>query len=342
MSIATKAQEGFKDLTPEWIRESHGFGMAHALSDFNADGLLDLLMIGMPSPTADRLEHLNLRRTDTAEDPSMRAKMTYGNRLYLGQAGGGFIPSASNPSIARSGWSWGCSALDFDNDGYPDVYIANGMDSQQSVRDYEGEYWLHDIYVANSNNDPAAYLYLQSKVTRSRGQGESHGGYEKNRFYLNEGGRRFHEIGHLLGVALESDSRNVVSDDLDGDGRIDLIVTCFEQGPQLQQSLRVYRNRLDDVGNWIGFCFREEAGRQSPVGTQVTVEASGKRAVRTVVTGDSHRAQHAMKLHFGLGTADRISRADIQWGNGQRAILRDLPINQYHWIHAPKAGVSGP
>ena len=163
----------FKDLTLEWIREPHGFGMAHALSDFNADGLLDLLMIGMPSPTADRLEHLNLRRTDTAEDPSMRAKMTYGNRLYLGQAGGGFIPSASNPSIARSGWSWGCSALDFDNDGYPDVYIANGMDSQQSVRDYEGEYWLHDIYVANSNNDPAAYLYLQSKVTRSRGQGES-------------------------------------------------------------------------------------------------------------------------------------------------------------------------
>ena len=121
-------------------------------------------------------------------------------------------------------------------------------------------------------------------------------------------------------MALESDSRNVVSDDLDGDGRIDLIVTCFEQGPQLQQSLRVYRNRLDDVGNWIGFCFREEAGRQSPVGTQVTVEASGNRAVRTVVTGDSHRAQHATKLHFGLGTADRISRADIQWGNGQRAI----------------------
>ncbi len=52
----------FSDVTREWIAEPHAFGMAHALADFNADGRLDFLMIGMNSPTADRLEHLGLRR----------------------------------------------------------------------------------------------------------------------------------------------------------------------------------------------------------------------------------------------------------------------------------------
>src|SRR5262249_8016113 len=52
----------FTDMTSNWIAEPHAFGMAHALSDFNADGRLDLLMIGMTSPTVNRLDHLGLRR----------------------------------------------------------------------------------------------------------------------------------------------------------------------------------------------------------------------------------------------------------------------------------------
>src|SRR2546426_12200818 len=52
----------FSDVTREWVAEPHAFGMAHALTDFNADGRLDILMIGMNSPVADRLEHLDLWR----------------------------------------------------------------------------------------------------------------------------------------------------------------------------------------------------------------------------------------------------------------------------------------
>ena len=322
----------FIDVTGDWVTETHAFGMGHALADFNADGRLDFLMIGMNSPTVDRLEHLGLTRPGSTEDRTMRSRMTFGNRLYLARANGGFEQTGN--SIARSGWSWGCSAFDFDNDGFPDVYIANGMQSKQSVRDYEPEFWLHDIYVDDSVDDFTATAYFMGKFSRTRGAGWSYGGYEKNRFYLNQDGTSFVEIGNLLGVALEQDSRNVVADDLDGDGRMDLLVTTLEVWPDVKQTLRVYKNTLTDSGNWIGFRFREGAGK-SPVGARVTLRCNGRSAVRQIVTGDSHRSQHANTVHFGLGKTDRVESVEIRWSNGQAVTLREPTVNRYHTIHLP-------
>jgi hypothetical protein len=325
----------FTDVTRQWATEPHAFGMAHALADFNADGRLDWLMIGMPSPTVDRLEHLGLWRPDTAEDRTMRARMSFGNRLYLAQPKGGFEQTPLNDSLARSGWSWGCAAFDLDNDGFPDVYIANGLETKQSVRDYEPEFWLHDIYVDNSVDDLAATAYFLAKFSRTRGQGWSYGGYEKNRLWLNQRGESFVEIGHLMGVALEQDSRNVVADDLDGDGRVDLLVTTLEVWPEMKQTLRVYKNTLKDGGHWIGFRFREEGGGKSSVGLRVTVHYNGHSAVRQIVTGDSHRSQHATTAHFGLGAAGGVDSAEIQWPNGQALTLPQPAVNRYHCIRAP-------
>ncbi len=167
----------FTDVTRQWVAEPHAFGMAQAFADFNADGRLDLLMIGMPSATVDRLEHLGLWRPYSAEDRQMRSAMSYGNRLYLAKPAGGFEQTALSDSIARSGWSWGCAAFDFDNDGFPDVYIANGLESKQSVRDYESEFWLHDIFVGEDVDDLTATRYFMNKFSRTRGSGWSYGGY---------------------------------------------------------------------------------------------------------------------------------------------------------------------
>ncbi|MSU21973.1 MAG: CRTAC1 family protein [Pedosphaera sp.] len=322
----------FNDVTRKWISEPHGFGMGHALADFNADGRLDLLMIGMTSPTVNRLEHLDLWRSDVTEDHAMRSRMTRGNRLYLGRSNGGFESTTFSDSISRSGWAWGCTAFDFDNDGFPDVYIGNGLESRQSVHDYEAEYWLHDAYVGTSNEDSAAYLYFQAKFSRTRGRGQSYGGYEKNRLYLNQRGASFIEIGHLLGVGMEQDSRNVVSDDLDGDGRIDLLVTSFEAWPEGKQTLRVYKNTLNGSGNWIGFRLREEGDGRSPVGTRLTIRYGDHINVRQIVTGDSYRSQHANTVHFGLGTNSQVDSVEIRWPDGETAVLRDPAVNRYHSV----------
>ena len=326
----------FLEVTRAAIADPHAFGMAHVLADFNADNRLDLLMIGMTSPTADRLEQIGLWRQDAQEDRTMRSRMTFGNRLYLGRDVGGFEQTSLSDSIARSGWSWGCSAFDFDNDGWPDVYIANGLESRQSVRDYESEFWLHDAYVGSAREDSAAYLYFQAKFSRTRGRGQSYGGYEKNRLYLNQNGASFFEAGYLLGVGFEQDSRNVVSDDLDGDGRVDLLVTSFEAWPEAKQTLRVFKNTVNGGGNWIGFRFREGKG-VSPVGARVVLRRQGRATVREIVTGDSYRSQHANCVHFGLGAAKRVEAAEIRWPNGQTVTLHEPAVNRYHPIHAPEA-----
>lgn len=320
----------FTDVTTKWVDEPHAFGMGSALADFNADGRLDLLMIGMPSPTADRLQHLDLWRPYSAEDRLRRPAMTFGNRLYLAQPDGSFQQTALSESIAHSGWSWGCSAFDFDNDGFPDVYIANGLESKQSVRDYESEFWLHEIYVEESVDDFVASQYFLRKFGRTRGSGWSYGGYEKNRLFLNQSGKSFIEMGHLAGVSLEQDSRNVVADDLDGDGRVDLLVTTLAVWPEPKQTLQVFKNELSDPGHWIGFRFREEKGAESPVGASVTIHFDGRSATRQIVNGDSHRSQSANTIHFGIGKEERVESAEIRWADGSSVNLSAPAVNKYH------------
>jgi hypothetical protein len=323
----------FTDVTRQWIEENHGFGMGHTFADFNGDGQLDLLLIGMNSPTADRLEHFGLKRPGFEEFDGLRSRMAYGNRLFLRQRDRpGFAAVEPGDSLRRTGWSWGCSAFDFDNDGFPDLYIANGHVSGRSVREREPEFWLHDIYVGSSRDSAVNYAYLAGKFNQAREQGYSYGGYEKNRLLWNQGGREFCEVAYLFGVGLETDSRNVVTDDLDGDGRMDLVFTTMEIWPAERQTLRVFRNVLADAGNWIGFRFREEGNACSPVGAQVTLRHAGGTAIRQIVTGDSYRSQHANTIHFGLGQIGQVISAEVRWSNGRTRVLKNPAINQYHAV----------
>jgi hypothetical protein len=126
-----------------------------------------------------------------------------------------------------------------------------------------------------------------------------------------------------------------VADDLDGDGRVDLLVTTDEVWPDAQQTLHVFKNTLNDGGHWIGFRFREEAGRVSPVGARLTIHYNGHSATRQIVTGDSHRSQHSNTIHFGLGRVARVERVEIVWANGSTVTLRHPDVDRYHPISAP-------
>jgi hypothetical protein len=249
----------FKDVTTNWFTAREGFGMANCFADFNRDGRLDILMIGMNSPTAERLSSLGLARPYDLPDAGLRSRVTFGNRLLFGQADGTFRQTAMSEQIARTGWSWGCVAEDFDNDGFPDLYIANGHESRGTVRDYEPEFWLHDIYVGDSSENALAQTYFREKMSHTRGRGWSYGGYEKNRFFLNLAGTNFLECAYLIGLALESDSRNVVARDLDGDGRADLILTTFELFPKVRQTVKVFRNELPVETRYSTVTFRDLA-----------------------------------------------------------------------------------
>ena len=327
----------FTGVTHEWVQPAtavKAFGMAHALSDFNHDGRIDLFMTGMTSPAVERLDHLGLSRNETAIERAMRRDMTHGNRLYLGSERGDFEETAFSKTIARSGWSWGCTTFDFDNDGWVDVYVANGLESNVSVKDYEAEYWLHDRFVGRTNASEATGLYFKAKFSRTRSWTDSYGGYEKNRLFVNLQGKEFLEAGYLFDVALPQDCRNVISDDFDGDGRLDLAVMTLEIWPKPKQALKIFRNWGDHARNWIGF--RLAADGKDWVGTEITIYSAAGRTARQVVTGDSYRSQHAPVVNFGLGEIQTVERVELRAIGQPVQAIASPEVDRYHVLSKTK------
>jgi hypothetical protein len=158
----------------------------------------------------------------------------------------------------------------------------------------------------------------------------SYGGYEKNRLLINRSGEGFVEAGYLMGLSMETDSRNVVAADVDADGRVDLVVTTFEEWPAPRQTLRVYRNHAEPVGNWIGLSVRDAGPGRMVIGAKVTLRTPTGTRVRHLVTGDSHRAQHPDQVHFGLGNEERVEALEIRWPDGRVKTLRNPERGRYH------------
>jgi hypothetical protein len=151
--------------------------------------------------------------------------MTFGNRLYLSRAKGGFEQTALNDSMPARVGRGGAARLISTTTAFQ-MYVANGMESKQSVRITSlGRRTTLWTKRATTSPRPGISWEVQS---------HSWAGLVlwrlKNRLYLNQRGESFVEIGHLAGVALEPDSHNVVAEDLDGDGRVDLLVTTLKSG----------------------------------------------------------------------------------------------------------------
>lgn len=287
----------FRDATSELISNPHAFGMAHSLADFNRDAALDILMIGMDSAVAERLDGLGLGRSAFPGHQQKRPAMAHGNRLYL-RSGEKYVETELSDQLAKGGWAWGVTSLDFDNDSDLDIYIVNGHNSRASAADYESHFWRHDIYAATAESNPLTDMYFRSMASKLYGAGLSYGGFHLNRFYLNAGARGYVEVAYLLGLSVQEDCRNLVSADLDGDGRLDLLFTTFQQWPERRQGLHIFRNN-SPAGNWARLVPLNPSLRPA-----VRLGGAGEATFTTqLVTGDSYRSQHPPVFHLGLGQA---------------------------------------
>jgi hypothetical protein len=142
----------------------------------------------------------------------------------------------------------------------------------------------------------------------------------------------------LWGLGLQRDTRNVVTDDFNGDGLVDCLFTHYEAWPDESQVLRIYQNELQSTSNWIGFRLASEPNQASPVGVTIEIETENLRQVKTIVTGDSYRSQHAQSVHFGMGSDSLILSAIVTWPNGRQTNIRKPQINRYHritWLSQP-------
>ena len=305
--------EMFHDVTSETVSHRHGFGMSHAFGDFDNDGQNDLYLVGMSSTTARRLDGLGAARPERDDYARMRAPMAFGNRLLLHREGK-FVQPEYAGSVARTGWSWGCAARDFDLDGDTDIYVANGHLSGSSAQDYCTRFWCHDLYTGASQPDSEIDLFFKQSLGMKLGREISWNGFEHNALLLNDATSQFFNGAFHFGVAFEYDSRAVASGDFDADGRPDLAVVEYQTGT-MSQRLHVLRNQLETDRNWLGVRFRSDAGRgrSSAIGAVVSLKSGDNTWVRHVVSGESFTAQHERTAHFGLGRVDHVDVVEIHW-----------------------------
>jgi hypothetical protein len=325
----------FVDVTDTWLDHRHLFGMGHTFGDYDLDGRGDMYLIGMSSTTARRLEAMGLARDDHPDISRKRMAMGYGNRMLLGQPSGSalkFRQAGFNDQICRTGWSWGTSTFDLENDGDPDIFVVNGHNSGKSAKDYCTRYWCHDVYTGTSNASRELHkLFGESLRELHRGD-ISWNGFEHNVLWLNESGKAFTNVAFLLGVGSEFDSRAAASDDIDGDGRTDLLVVEYrsDRRGHAEYTLHVLRNEVTDVGRWIGLRLDDAATGRSPVGVTVTVRGTRRTRTKQIINGDSFSTQHAPVAHFGLDADEQVQYLEAVWPDGYEARIESPQFDRYY------------
>ena len=233
--------------------------------DFNNDGLLDCYMTSYQHELAT---------------------------LYM-NLGDGLFEDVTRATGAGDGTlahvTWGCGLVDFDNDGWRDIFVACG--------------------------------HLQD-MADLLGSGTSY--HARNILLRNAGNGRFVNVSDQCGDGLRVNltSRGAVFDDLDNDGDVDAVILNSRREPTL------LRNDSPPGNHWIQIHLRGTRGNRFGVGSQVIVQAGDLSLVDEVHSGRGYQGHYGLRLHFGLGKHDRIDRIRVKWLGGGVQTIADIAADR--------------
>lgn len=242
-------------------------GMGVDTGDFDGDGDLDLFV------TNYQLENNALYRNDGLmfTDVSFRTGLGEISLNYLG---------------------FGALFTDFDNDGWLDLFVANGH--------------VHD--------NIEAYDKL---VTYA----------QKAQLFRNEKGT-FSEYTVNAGPAFAVDyvGRGTAQGDYDADGDIDLVLTNSGEPAAL------LRNEGGNAGNWLQIDLEGTISNRDAIGAIVRIEAGGRVQMQQVKAGSGYQSSSQKSLFFGLGRTEQVKRITVEWPSGGKQSKGDVAVNQSIYI----------
>jgi len=324
----------FRDVTVETGTLAYGAGMSSSFGDYDNDGRLDLYVAHIRSdhawfaeaPTVWRYMfnafrqgvgwrdlplYFEIMRQSGSGFVDVFQQMASGNTLLRNRGDGTFEDVTEAASANPPGWFWGSGFYDLDNDGWQDLYSANGWVYDEPDTELELDFFASVVseqrrYKTGELFDPAHF------------GGRSWHGWERNRHLRNRGDGTFEEIGHAAGSDLLRNSRGVAAADFWNRGVLDLAVAASTGRAAL------LRNELAGRHHFLAVEL-QGAGRALPdgtnrdaVGARVTLTAGGMTQIREVTLGDGYGSQNALRLHFGLGEAARVDELVVRWPRSRR------------------------
>jgi enediyne biosynthesis protein E4 len=247
-------------------------GMGVAVADYDGDGWLDIVRTNFSEQVTTLYHNFG---NGAFDDSGIKAGLGI-NRKYLG---------------------FGVGFFDFDNDGWKDLFLANGhVYSQIAGR---------KLHVS----------YREPKV-----------------LYRNLGNGRFEDVSSKAGpgIAAENVARGCAFGDFDNDGDVDVIVNNLDGPPSL------LRNDGGNRNHWIMIKCIGTRSNRSAIGTRVKVTSGEHSQIDEVMSGSSYYSQSDFRLHFGLGRAVTASSVEITWPSGVKESFRDLAANRLYIVQETK------
>jgi enediyne biosynthesis protein E4 len=243
----------------------HVGNMGADCGDYNQDGRLDLLVTDFRAELPILFRNLG---SGTFEDATMEAGAAAGSVAYV---------------------KWGCGLIDFDNDGYKDIFIGCGHLSD-------------DIDLAL---EKTSYM-VEPIVLRNTGDG------------------RFVNVSDSIGSGSRTKlvARGVAFDDLDNDGRVDVVVLNSRHRPT------VLRNESPDSNHWLQVRLAGVKTNRDGVGARVRVVAGPLTQVDEVHSGRSYQSHYGSRLNFGLGKRQSVDRIEVRWIGGGTDVLENVAADR--------------
>jgi len=206
-----------------------------------------------------------------------------------------FAAGHGTPTIPFLGW--GAGFLDFDNDGWKDVFIANGHVYPQVDKYDWGTTWAQRPLLFKNKNGET--FELLPAATSS-------------------------------GLAVVKSARGAAFGDLDNDGRVDVVLNNCDDAPT------VLRNVTNGAGHWLSLkLIGGGKSPRDAIGATVWLTAGGQRQRADVISGASYCSQSDLRLHFGLGRATKVDKLEIRWPSGVRATVEVKAVDRVMTIREP-------
>jgi cytochrome oxidase Cu insertion factor (SCO1/SenC/PrrC family) len=302
--------------------------------DWNGDGLLDLFVTDMHTDmSGDLLPEDESRKHDPKTMFPPRFLGTdgnhiLGNALYTNQGGGRF-KDLSDAANVETGWPWGPSAGDLNADGWPDLFVAGGMN-------YPFRYHGTDVLLNEGGRRFANAEFILGVEPRQRvvkpwftlecdGEDATHDICKGERAPVmtnntkseQERGKGAARHGHVT-VWSSRASRSAAIFDLDNDGDLDVVTNNYGDLPQVLISDLAQRGPV----HFLKVRLVGQHSNRDGVGAFVTLRAAGRSQLQVNDGKSGYLAQSVMPLYFGLGAATQADSITVKWPTGKEQVVR--------------------